>query len=142
MSPAALMVSFLSMELNPNNHLIMTRVSTCASSVLSILNWTQLCPQHFSLFLSTVNILISPGFQEWHMNLLTSVCVHPVSTKAVHFLIFTSMSVIGSASFFVSLESKLMLMTSSPRHFLDTQEQHAQSCIGNIISFSVTVVVS
>ena len=114
---AALMASFLSMRLNPNNHLSTTRALTSTGSVLFISNWIQFHTQHFSVFWLVVNMLTSSDFQEWHINLLTSVCIHPVSTKVVHFLPFTNMSVISRALFFISLRSKLMLMTSPPRCF-------------------------
>ena len=62
MLPAAFIASFLSMKLHLKNRLSMTRASIYTGSVLFIPNWIWFHLQHFSVFLSAVNMLTSPSF--------------------------------------------------------------------------------
>ena len=107
MPPATLMASFSSMRLNHNNRLSMTQ----SQYMYTGLSFT------YNISVSFHRLLTHSGLQEWHINLLTSICVHPVFSEAANFLQFTIMSVVGNASFVISLGSKFMLMTSSSRCF-------------------------
>lgn len=61
-----------------------------SSKTPTVTTWAQLDLATFQGF--SVSTFTSLGLQEWHINLITSVCVQLVSIKSVHFLSFQIVS--------------------------------------------------
>ena len=97
---------------NPSNRLSTTRTSTIMGQTCSRPNLILLYPQHFRVLPSAVNTPTSFCLHHRHTGLLTSVCEHPESTRAMHSRLLTNRFIADNFRFFTCSGRRLALMPS------------------------------
>ena len=134
MPPSSLITSIPRSRLNPTNHPSMTWTSTITGRACSRSSFILPYPWHLRVLPLAVNAPTSSCLHCQHTALLTSVCEHPESTRAVHSCPLTSTFTTDDCRFFPCSEIRLVLMPSPLRRSPSSLMECAQFyCIENTV---------